>query len=155
MTKSGEDHHSLHLKSLKEKLYLQWYFPSWNFREKKLNGVFQEHLINGKVGFLDKIKRKNLKTGISRLELNQKNSQKVKLFQLFMRIARHLDILLSLEEAFLYFILPLYLYQSQLLMKIWNSQGQKRYLLEIISIKNEKHHIQFHWKMPNGLLLHP
>ena len=69
-----------------------------------MNGVFQEHLINGKVGFLDKIKRKNLKTGISRLELNQKNSQKVKLFQFFMRIARHLDILLSLEEAFLFHI---------------------------------------------------
>ena len=69
-----------------------------------MNGVFQEHLINGKVAFLDKIKKKNLKSGISRLELNQQKSQKVKLFQLFKRIARHLDILLSLEEAFLFHI---------------------------------------------------
>ena len=29
-----------------------------------MNGVFQEHLINGKVAFLDKIKKKNLKTRI-------------------------------------------------------------------------------------------
>ena len=69
-----------------------------------MNGVFQEHLINGKVAFLDKIKKKNLKTRISRLELNQQKSQKVKLFQLFKRIARHLDILLSLKEAFLFHI---------------------------------------------------
>ena len=55
--------------------------------KKKLNGFFQERLINGKVGFLDTVKKNNLKTNIK-----SEKSQKVKLVQLFKRIAKHLDI---------------------------------------------------------------
>ena len=57
--------------------------------KEKLNEFIQERLINGKVGFLDKEKI------ISRLELKQKKMQKIKLFQLFKRIAKHLDLSLT------------------------------------------------------------
>ena len=57
--------------------------------KEKLNEFIQERLINGKVGFLDKEKI------ISRLELKQKKIQKIKLFQLFKRIAKHLDLSLT------------------------------------------------------------
>ena len=57
--------------------------------KEKLNEFIQERLINGKVGFLDKEKI------ISRLELKQKKIQKIKLFQLLKRIAKHLDLSLT------------------------------------------------------------
>ena len=57
--------------------------------KEKLNEFIQERLINRKVGFLDKEKI------ISRLELKQKKIQKIKLFQLFKRIAKHLDLSLT------------------------------------------------------------
>ena len=57
--------------------------------KEKLNEFIQERLINGKVGFLDKEKI------ISRLELKQKKIQKIKLFQLFKRTAKHLDLSLT------------------------------------------------------------
>ena len=100
--------------------------------KEKLNEFIQERLINGKVGFLDKEKI------ISRLELKQKKIQKIKLFQLFKRIAKHLDLSLTyswtLRKLF-HFLLPLYLYV--LLIESWDSQGQERRLFEIISLKNQ------------------
>ena len=45
--------------------------------KEKLNEFIQERLINGKVGFLDRIKKSK---AISKLELNQKKNQKMKLF---------------------------------------------------------------------------
>ena len=56
------------------------------------------------------------------------------------------DIFLKLEVTF-HLLLPLYLYQSQLLMESWDSQHQKRHLFKIISSKNQMHYIQFHWKI--------
>ena len=100
--------------------------------KEKLNEFIQERLINGKVGFLDKEKI------ISRLELKQKKIQKIKLFQLFKRIAKHLDLSLTyswtLRKLF-HFLLPLYLYV--LLIESWDSQGQERRLFEIISLNNQ------------------
>ena len=100
--------------------------------KEKLNEFIQERLINGKVGFLDKEKI------ISRLELKQKKIQKIKLFQLFKRTAKHLDLSLTyswtLRKLF-HFLLPLYLYV--LLIESWDSQGQERRLFEIISLKNQ------------------
>ena len=100
--------------------------------KEKLTEFIQERLINGKVGFLDKEKI------ISRLELKQKKIQKIKLFQLFKRIAKHLDLSLTyswtLRKLF-HFLLPLYLYV--LLIESWDSQGQERRLFEIISLKNQ------------------
>ena len=100
--------------------------------KEKLNEFIQERLINGKVGFLDKEKI------ISRLELKQKKIQKIKLLQLFKRIAKHLDLSLTyswtLRKLF-HFLLPLYLYV--LLIESWDSQGQERRLFEIISLKNQ------------------
>ena len=61
-------------------------------------------------------------------------------------------IFLNLEVAF-HLLLPLYLYQSQLSMQSWDSQHQKRRLFEIISLKNQKHYIQFHRKMMHGLFV--
>ena len=43
--------------------------------KEKLNEFIQERLINGKVGFLDTIKKSNLKTGIK-----SEKTQKMKLF---------------------------------------------------------------------------
>ena len=43
--------------------------------KEKLNQFIQERLINGKVGFLDTIKKSNLKTGIK-----SEKTQKMKLF---------------------------------------------------------------------------
>ena len=60
--------------------------------------INEKRLINGKVGFLDTIKKKTIKTKKTGIRLQK--SQKVKLFQLFKRIAKDLDIFLSLEEAF-------------------------------------------------------
>ena len=51
-----------------------------------MNVFIQEHLINGKVGFLDAIKL-DLQTGIK-----FEKSQKIKLLQLFKSIAKHLDL---------------------------------------------------------------
>ena len=90
LRKSGKDLNSLHVKSLKEKLSGYGIDPFtlgcpinlsrgkkidknvYNdmcqaeiFEKEKLNRFFQERLINGKVGFLYRIKKiKNLKTGI-------------------------------------------------------------------------------------------
>ena len=64
---------------------LQCYVQNWNFRKKKLSEFIQKRF-----NFLIQ-KRKT----ISRLELSQKESQKIKLFQLFKRIANHLDLPLT------------------------------------------------------------
>ena len=117
--------------------------------KEKLNGFFQERLIYKEVGLLATIKKNNLKTGIK----SEKNSQKLKLFQLLKRTAKHLDKSLSLEEAYPFPIttasLPVATPDGNL-----NSQSQERYLFEIISLKNPKHYIQFQWKMLHDLLLH-
>ena len=101
-TKSGEELHLPHVKSLKKKLsgcginpFTLGYPINLTSGEKidknvyndmcqveilgkeKLNKFIQERLIDGKVGFFNPIKKK-----ISRMELNQEKSQKIKLFQL-------------------------------------------------------------------------
>ena len=58
--------------------------------KEKENEFFQERLINLKAVFLDTIKKSKLKTGIK-----SGKSQKVKFFQLFKWIAKHLDLLLT------------------------------------------------------------
>ena len=65
-----------------------------------MNGFFQGRLINRKVGFLDTIEKNNLQTGIKSKKKKKKKRQKVIFFQLFKRNGKHLDIRLSLEEAF-------------------------------------------------------
>ena len=55
-----------------------------------LNEFVQECLINGKIGLFNSIKKSNLKTG-----LKSEKSQKIKLFQLFKWIAKHLDLSLT------------------------------------------------------------
>ena len=120
--------------------------------KEKLNGFFQARLIYRKVKILDKMKKNNLKTG-SKSEKKSKSKIVSTLQEDCQAFGLIFDIYSSLEEAF-HFLLPLHLYHSQLLMEIWDIQGQERYLFEITSLKNQKHYIQFHRKMLRGLLLH-
>ena len=127
--------------------------PSWEILGKeKLNGFFQARLIYRKVKILDKMKKNNLKTG-SKSEKKSKSKIVSTLQEDCQAFGLIFDIYSSLEEAF-HFLLPLHLYHSQLLMEIWDIQGQERYLFEITSLKNQKHYIQFHRKMLRGLFLH-
>ena len=118
LTKSGKELHLLHVKSLKEKLSgygIDTFTLSYPIKlsdgekinknvcndmcqveilgKEKLNEFIQERLIDGKVEFFNPIK---------------KNSQKIKLFQLSKRIAKHLDSLLTikthLEDIAVYFM---------------------------------------------------
>ena len=79
-----------------------------------MNGFFQGRLINRKVGFLDTIEKNNLQTGIK--SKKKKKRQKVILPKLFKRNGKHLDIRLSLEEAFSFPITTVPL-STQLLME--------------------------------------
>ena len=55
-----------------------------------MNELIQEPLMNKKSNFLIQQRK-----AISKLELNQKKSQKMKLFQLFKRIAKHFELPLT------------------------------------------------------------
>ena len=84
--------------------------------------LFTNVWLTEKLDFL--IKKNNLKTGIISEE-----QVKIKLFQLFKSIAKYLDLSLTypwtLRKLF-HLLLPLYLYQWQLLMESWDSQGKKK-----------------------------
>ena len=124
--------------------------PSWNFskRKKKRMSLFSNVWLTEKLDFL--IKKNNLKTGIISEE-----QVKIKLFQLFKSIAKYLDLSLTypwtLRKLF-HLLLPLYLYQWQLLMESWDRVKKKQRLFEIISLENQKHYIQFHRNMLHGFL---
>ena len=115
MTKNGKEFHSSQLYYLKEKLLGYGADPLTlgdpinllrgekvdknvdnDMRQveilgkEKMNELIQEPLMNKKSNFLIQQRK-----AISKLELNQKKSQKMKLFQLFKRIAKHFELPLT------------------------------------------------------------
>ena len=67
--------------------------------KEKLNEFIQERLINGKLGFLDTIKKNNVKTGI-KSEKKSKNKIVSTLQDDYQAFGLIVDISLNLEEAF-------------------------------------------------------
>ena len=111
--------------------------------KEKLNEFIQECLI--KVGFLDTIKKNEIKTGIK----SEKKCQKIEDFQSLEFTA---DISLNLEEPSLFLITTALLSTATPDGMLRQAAPAKIHLFQTISLKNQKHYMLFYQKILHGFL---